>query len=407
MQLAEGLTGRVEPDKLVLYGPEPYEDGATVRFALTLIDGSAALEGIGRAIQSIDGGDERPEVARFDILLDSLEFSGSAQVIYDRILMVQQQAFDGPATGEVSADELEAEAHDLEDVTSIPSEGPGGDGGHDDPYADASAYGQDAAFDDDPYAMAPGVPTDSVSSFDGVADESTTVGGAAYDPAEYTADDPASGTSSADPYGTSDPYAGSDPYAASDPYAGDPYASSDPYGGAHDPGAFAVHEATGEVDIEDVQPVFSTAPPQPPPRPGGFVVPTQPMHGGVLSRPSRGASWEPRPSQSPEPRPETGYFNHIGGLPIPDGPPRPDLDPSMRVTAAPRPQAGANGALGGGSVRPSASTYDSQPVYEAADADLVEHDSFAPVELGDDAGEDPYDHVDDGSDAYEAEGEKY
>ncbi|MEM9192148.1 MAG: hypothetical protein AAGF12_23450 [Myxococcota bacterium] len=63
-QLAEGLTGRVEPGKLMLYGPDPFEDGTTIRFALTLIDGSSALEGTGIAVQSVDGGEERPEVAR-------------------------------------------------------------------------------------------------------------------------------------------------------------------------------------------------------------------------------------------------------------------------------------------------------------------------------------------------------
>ena len=37
----------------------------------------------------------------------------------------------------------------------------------------------------------------------------------------------------------------------------------------------------------------------------------------------------------------SGYFDHRGGLPIPQQPPRPDIDPTLRVSPAPRPGAEA------------------------------------------------------------------
>lgn len=89
-QLAEGLVGRVEPERLMLYGPEAYEPGTTVHFVVTLLDGNVALEGRARAVQAVDGGEEREEQARYDVIFDSLDFAGSSTVVYERILLIQQ-----------------------------------------------------------------------------------------------------------------------------------------------------------------------------------------------------------------------------------------------------------------------------------------------------------------------------
>src|SRR5687768_8809072 len=89
-ELAAGMVDRVDEERLMLYGPGPFEDGTWVRFSVLLADESPALEGVGRAVASIDGGDERPDSARFDIVLDSLQLDGYGGEVYERILMMRQ-----------------------------------------------------------------------------------------------------------------------------------------------------------------------------------------------------------------------------------------------------------------------------------------------------------------------------
>ena len=48
-ELSAGLADRVDEERLILYGPTAYEEGATVGFAVLLMDGSPALEGVGRS----------------------------------------------------------------------------------------------------------------------------------------------------------------------------------------------------------------------------------------------------------------------------------------------------------------------------------------------------------------------
>ncbi|RLB57357.1 MAG: hypothetical protein DRJ42_00665 [Deltaproteobacteria bacterium] len=107
-QLAEGMSDRVDDERLMLYGPDAVEENSWLRFSILLMDQSVALEGVGRAVASIDGGAERPEVARYDIVLDNLQLEGMSEVVYERMLAYRAGAFDGPATGEVSADAVAA-----------------------------------------------------------------------------------------------------------------------------------------------------------------------------------------------------------------------------------------------------------------------------------------------------------
>jgi hypothetical protein len=67
-----------------------------------------------------------------------------------------------------------------------------------------------------------------------------------------------------------------------------------------------------------------------------FIPPSVPT--GLLTRPARVAHWQPAPPRRPTPRPITGMFRYPAGpLPKPARPPRPQLDPSLRVRPAPKP----------------------------------------------------------------------
>jgi hypothetical protein len=68
-----------------------------------------------------------------------------------------------------------------------------------------------------------------------------------------------------------------------------------------------------------------------------FIPP--PLPTGILQRPPRALHWQPAPPRRPTPLPQTGLFRYAGpGLPKPGAAPRPDLDPSLLVQRAPRPQ---------------------------------------------------------------------
>ena len=67
-----------------------------------------------------------------------------------------------------------------------------------------------------------------------------------------------------------------------------------------------------------------------------FIPP--PIPTGLLTRPARTMHWQPSPPRRPTPRPASGLFRYgPAGLPRPERPPRPELDPSLQVAPAPRP----------------------------------------------------------------------
>jgi len=118
-ELAAGLAERVDEERLMLYGPSPVDEGEWIRFSVLLADDSPALEGMGRAVASIDGGDDRPEMVRFDIVLDSLQLEARAEVVYERILLKRQSILRGdPPTGQIRALEVDA----IEDAASESAE---------------------------------------------------------------------------------------------------------------------------------------------------------------------------------------------------------------------------------------------------------------------------------------------
>ena len=116
------------------------------------------------------------------------------------------------------------------------------------------------------------------------------------------------------------------------------------------PGA-AEDEVASPVYEDDAPPTpaaqYQAASSQPPasvghddPEPRAISNRPGPPPGGVLTRLSSGNNWAPvRPEKVP-PMPRSGLFAYaFGPLPVPTKPPRPDLDPSLRVKLAPRPAA--------------------------------------------------------------------
>jgi hypothetical protein len=110
----------------------------------------------------------------------------------------------------------------------------------------------------------------------------------------------------------------------------------------------------GTADAAEAEPASSWAPSGPPPSAPSYQAPSMPSYSpasdpptpsfvpppipmGILTRPARAAHWQPRPPRRPSARPSTGRFHYpAGALPRPARPPRPDLDPSQRITPAPR-----------------------------------------------------------------------
>lgn len=339
-QLAEGLADRVDEGRLMLYGPEAFEEGAWIRFAVLLADQNPALEGVGRVVTSIDGGEERPEVARWDVVLDSLQLEGTGEVVYERILMVRSAAFgDQPQTGEVSLDEMEPVAEDAGQASAagdefIDESTAVAEAEHYQHHVDASAGAEQEA------------PAAELGAEDGGYAE------AGYGEGDYAEEafDDAEATMVAQSDEHGEEPAVQDPYAMEEPADGDPSGYDEPAIEASGDDWDIEPEDVGTSDVElgemeDISDLPAAAPPPTPPQqPDGFQIAPFGSNGQMLSRPSRGASWYPEVVPPPDPRPSSGLFAFAGGLPVPPAPPRPDLDPSLRIQPAPRPQNGDGSA---------------------------------------------------------------
>ena len=388
-ELSAGLADRVDEERLILYGPTPFDEGAMVGFSVLLVDGTPALEGVGRVAAAGDGGEERAPETRFDIVFDSLQLDGRSEVVYERIVLARSSMMgDEPATGEVSIEELEEQVEDVDadaaDVSFASEAPPAGEvemgavdvGAAEVDVAMGDAGGEDAGAGD--YA----------ESFPQADAEAASAEG------EYAESFPQAEGAPEGDYAESFPQADAEPaagdYAESFPQAegapeGD-YAESFPQAEETAPGAEAVAEEAvavdaGQVDAgqadegwADAQDVafdegagdpevadygeyddgseatmvadvgmLSRPPveapegapaPELPQAPTGFEIQAAE---GALTRPVYPPSWAPEASPRPEPRPSTGHFLYEGGLPIPAEPPRPDIDPTLRVSPAPRP----------------------------------------------------------------------
>ncbi len=110
-ELSENFAQRVDTERLMLPYSEPIAEGEWVTFTVLFSDGSTALAGTGKCQGSYDNGEEHPPEYRFDVVVESLSLEGTAEVMFERLLMARNSMSGEPnaepATGEVSIEDLE------------------------------------------------------------------------------------------------------------------------------------------------------------------------------------------------------------------------------------------------------------------------------------------------------------
>lgn len=273
-QMAQGLIGRVNETHVILPAQQPVDVGGWAQFTVTLSDGSPGLAGMGRCVTFVDNGEDRSAHQRFDVVFDSLQFDPRGQQIYTHILSLS-----GYEAGAEASDEA-----DERDESDEHSE----DGEASDEQNAESAY-EDAA------------PVDVSSDFSVTS----------VPPRMPDADDASEATVIADRGALQAAIA-----AASRP--GAPQETTRPP---------APHDVE---DIHDEQ-AESWFPPEPTP-----LVPSAGYTAQLSEARVTQSTAYAEASYTPEPL-NGGSFHYDGGLPFPAEPPRPVLDPALRVSPAPRP----------------------------------------------------------------------
>jgi len=274
--LAQGFIGRVTAQQLIVNVAQPVAPGEQVRFQVLLADGTLAFWGDGQCAQIQDHGDAVEEHERFELLLHTLSFPDErSQPVYEYMVSLSESA--------TPSDELTAtEEGGFEEEAST------GEVGTDELEA------LDAAVSVPPEDVEAAAFEAPVEELEAVAGDVATEDAAA----EFAAQEVG-----APAYEDSAQYEDAAPYRAA----------------SQQPPAF--------VGDDEPAPTAISNHPGPPP-------------GGVLTRLSSGNNWAPvRPEKVP-PMPRSGLFAYaFGPLPVPRQPPRPEIDPSLRVKPAPRPPA--------------------------------------------------------------------
>ncbi|MEZ4286772.1 MAG: hypothetical protein R3A47_01205 [Polyangiales bacterium] len=125
---AKGFVDRVmDDDNIILYGPNEVAEGTEVEFSVQLVDGQPALTGGGTVRVSIDGGDDREDETRFDVVLNQLALSERDQIVFERILLAREPDSippQAPASDDTldDADEITFDATDEDFVSFVESE---------------------------------------------------------------------------------------------------------------------------------------------------------------------------------------------------------------------------------------------------------------------------------------------
>jgi hypothetical protein len=288
-QMAEGLAGRVHATHVILPAGDAVDEGEWAQFEIALHDGSAGLAGIGRCVTVVDNGEERAAHQRFDVVFDSLQFDQHEQQVFEHILALHGTG--GQHLEEVS--DVDAESmppQTIEDTGSfvdVSTEFTGSEQVHVSP--ESIEPGAVESLSLDPVA---GVPHDDNDDDDNA--EKTMI--ATTDELEPTVSDPES--MYMQPGGEDNDVV---PHAHLAAPARTSSGNGAGYGHARGSAAHAV------------QPMLEEA----------FEEPLSGERIATAPRTVNGAA-----------------FAYTNGIPFPAKPPRPDLEPSLRVTPAPRPSGG-------------------------------------------------------------------
>jgi hypothetical protein len=318
-ELAESFASRVDEERLMLPNADHVPEGEWVQFAVVLADGTAAIAGTGRCTNCVDNGEDRAPEHRFDVVMDSLQLDEMAQIYFERILQVRAaQMGEEPETGEVAlGHEDEAEAYGGTQEAA----------GYDAPadYDAAEEFGSEAthAVSFDELAEAAGVDPAAVEALPYEAPAQEGYADAAYADAGGHAE--AGGYAEAELADLASAELDSAELAAAE--VGDDW----------DQGSEAA-PAEARPQPRITAPAESAIYDLPPPSEPGKL-PSPHSNGAVLTRRVLTTGWSPEPALRPDPGPSSGLFEyaHGAGLPRPEQPPRPEMDPGWRVHPAPRP----------------------------------------------------------------------
>jgi hypothetical protein len=294
-QMAEGLAGRVHATHVILPAGDAVEEGEWAQFEIALHDGSAGLAGIGRCVTVVDNGDERAAHQRFDVVFDSLQFDTHEQQVFEHILALHGT---GGQTLEEVAD-VDAESlppqvtEDTGAFVDVSTEFTGSHQVHVSAESIEPGSVEQVEYDDIPLDPVAGVPHDDIDDDENA--EKTMIATVDELVPTVVAD---SLTMNMQPGGEDNdvvPHT----HLAAPVRTGNGSSNGASYG--HARSTSAAHA---------VQPLLEDA----------FE---EPLSGERIA---------------PAPRVVNGAaFAYTNGIPFPTKPPRPDLEPSLRVTPAPRP----------------------------------------------------------------------
>lgn len=339
-ELAENFASRVDDERLMLPHGDEVPEGEWVQFAVTLADGSAALSGLGRCTGSYDNGEERAPEHRFDVVMDSLQLEEMAQIYFERILQVRAaQMGEEPQTGEVDLPEepvdVDAQVEEMayagsdevvpveaaapvETVAEPPADEFGGEATQAVSFDELAEAAEAEALEapmaepvEEPVMEAPAV--DETATLDAeyaeaAVDADAFVETAAAEDVAFDAGEPDWEEGDATQFGDM------------------------PEAEAEEAAAPIAHAAPALTAPEESN-IYELPPPSAPGQ-----LPSPHANGATLTRRMLQATWSPEPAPRPDPSPSSGYFQYAaGGLPQPPTPPRPELDPSLHVSPAPRP----------------------------------------------------------------------
>jgi hypothetical protein len=259
--------------------------GEGVRFIVQLADGTPAFAGAGRCAQVSDQGAAAEATERYETLLDSLAFDERSQPVYEYLVAVRQSVYAQSEPGAEVAEQV------------LPDDA-GGDAGEELAEAAQAAADADEEADEPTQFLAAAEPEEPAQDVAEVEAASVDAGHE-YEAAALDAEPLAEAA------GEDDGYAVPTSFVLSD----------------------APPSPVAAVPSEAPAAEFTAAP-----------AAIEPLPTGMLQRPAVAAPWQPAPARLPQASPRSGLFRYPSGeLPVPAAPPRPAIDPGLRVSRAPGP----------------------------------------------------------------------
>jgi hypothetical protein len=282
-ELGQGYVDRADGERMLLALSRAVPQGEGVRFIVHLGDGTPAFAGAGRCVQVSDQGKDVPADERYETLLDSLVFDERSQPVYEYIVAVRQIAY--------------------ANLEPAPATGPGDEAVYE--SEESSSLALNMGGSGAPESLAPVHEVQAISEHE------------SHEEAELAARDLPS------------------PVAPSP--APDSQIAARAAPAAVTPAAVAVEPQQPER-VSSLPPALAT--PESEPAPILASVVPEPLPTGILTRAALAAHWVPAAARPPQRSMRPGIFDYPAGtLPVPEAPPRPELDRRHWITRAESPAA--------------------------------------------------------------------